>query len=55
MKVEFKFEIDQKVKTMFGDIGVIKSLMVDDTLCLKVWVQRSNDSQWFKESEVELV
>lgn len=54
-EVVFAFSIDQKVKTMFGDIGYVKSLTVDDTNCNKVYVQRSSDSAWFKENELESV
>ncbi len=30
MKIEFKFEIDEKVFTGFGEIGVVKMLGYDD-------------------------
>jgi hypothetical protein len=50
--VEFSFSIDQKVKTVFGDVGIVKSLSLDDTACKKVYVMRSNDSAWFKEEEL---
>lgn len=54
-KVEFAFSIDQKVKTVFGDIGIVKSLSLDDTACKKVWVMRSDNSTWFKEEELTAV
>lgn len=52
MKVEFKYEIDQKVKTFFGDVGIIELAAIDDKNLIKYYVQRSNDSQWFKESQL---
>jgi len=54
-KVEFAFSIDQKVKTVFGDVGIVKSLSLDDTVCKKVWVMRSDNSTWFKEEELTAV
>lgn len=54
-KVEFAFSIDQKVKTVFGDVGIVKSLSLDDTACKKVWVMRSDNSTWFKEEELTAV
>jgi hypothetical protein len=50
--VEFAFSIDQKVKTVFGDVGIVKMVALDDTACKKVYVMRSNDSSWFKEEEL---
>jgi hypothetical protein len=54
-KVEFAFSIDQKVKTLFEDVGIVKTLSLDDTGCKKVWVLRSNDSNWFKEEELTAI
>jgi hypothetical protein len=50
--VEFEFAVDQKVTTVFGDIGIVKMVALDDTACKKVFVQRSTDCQWFKENEL---
>ena len=52
MNVEFKFEIDQKVKTIFGDMGVINMAGIDDAKENKYFVQWSSDSQWMKESQL---
>jgi hypothetical protein len=54
-KVEFAFSIDQKVKTVFDDVGIVKNLSLDDSGCKKVWVMRSNESTWFKELELTAV
>jgi len=55
MEVTFKFELDQKVKTIFGDVGIIVTLAFDEGELIKYWVQRSTDSQWMKENQLEAV
>lgn len=52
MTVEFKFEIGQKIKTIFEDCGVIEMAAIDDSCQKKYFVQRSNESQWMKESQL---
>ena len=54
MEVTFKFELNQKVKTIFGDIGIIVTLAFDEGEIIKYWVQRSSDSQWMKEDQLEV-
>ncbi len=54
MEVTFKFELNQKVKTIFGDIGIITTLVFDEGEIIKYWVQRSSDSQWMKEDQLEV-
>jgi hypothetical protein len=55
MKVEFKFDINQKVKTVFGDIGFVQMCCIDDEKHIKYWVQRNQDSQWMKEKQISSV
>jgi hypothetical protein len=54
-QVEFAFSIDQRVKTPFGDIGIVRNLSLDDTSCKKVWVQREKSDSWFKEEELTAI
>lgn len=49
--VDFKFDIDDRVKTVFGDVGIIDNLGFDDA-GVRYWVKRSSESQWFKEAEL---
>lgn len=55
MKVEFKFDIDQQVKTIFDDVGVVEMAAIDDSEQKKYYVQRSEGSQWMKESQLTAV
>jgi len=55
IRVDFLYSIDQQVKTMFGDVGVVKSLLLDDGGKKKAWVQRSTESAWFDESDIKPV
>lgn len=52
MDVNFKFELDEKVKTVFGDNGIVVMCAIDDggnTYYVKV----RHNSQWFKEAELQ--
>ena len=50
--VEYKFNIDEKVKTVFGDIGIVVKLGFDAG-GKQYFIKRSDSSKWFKESELE--
>jgi len=52
MKVEFEFGIDETVETPFGDRGIVTMLAVDDSGKV-YYVKTANNSQWFKEKELE--
>lgn len=52
--VEFGFDLGEKVKTCFGDIGIVNMLGLDEGRLRKYHVKRSSDSQWFKKEELEL-
>ena len=51
MKVEFKFSLDQKVTTPFGESGLISMLAVDDG-GNTYYVKTKNGADWFKESQL---
>jgi hypothetical protein len=51
MNVTFKFTLDQKVTTPFGDLGVISMLGVDDG-GNQYHVKTATGSNWFKESQI---
>lgn len=55
MNVEFKFEVGQKVKTIFEDCGVVEMAAIDDSEQKKYYIQRSRGSQWMKESQLTAV
>jgi hypothetical protein len=52
MDVKFLYKIGQKVKTIFGDIGIVDMAAIDDSKAIKYYIKRSSESQWFKESEI---
>ncbi len=53
MRVEFNFEIDQKVQTMFGSLGVIRMLAYDkEGIQYSVLTEKGHD--WFREDEITL-
>lgn len=48
----FKFVIDQKVKTPFGDVGLVSTAAVDDSGVV-YFVKTAAGGNWFKESQLE--
>lgn len=53
--VEFEIDLGEKVKTCFGDIGIVNMLGLDEGRLKKYHVKRNSDSQWFKRGELKLV
>ncbi len=49
--IEFKYELDEKVITPFGDLGIIGMLGFDDG-GPQYYVKTSVASNWFKESQL---
>ena len=49
--VVFKFDVDDKVVTPFGDTGIVSSLDFD-TAGIQYYVQRDNGCLWFKEDQL---
>ncbi|GAI74474.1 unnamed protein product [marine sediment metagenome] len=54
MKVEFKFEIGQYVKTIFGDFGIIESAAFDRS-GKQYYIQRSGENKWFREDTLSKI
>jgi hypothetical protein len=54
LEVKFNFNVMDHAKTPFGDVGVVVVCAVDDG-GKKYFVQRSTNSDWFKESQLEAV
>ncbi len=54
LTVKFQFSPREKVITPFGDKGVVTCCSIDDDLRNRVFVQRSQHSQWFREDELTL-
>lgn len=49
MKVEFKFEIDQKVKTIFDEYGIVDMAAIDNTNKESYYVKvKGGKGDWFK-------
>ena len=51
--VEFKFDMDQKVETPFGDIGIVTMLGFDEA-GNRYFIQTAKQSVWFKEDQLKL-
>ena len=51
MDVTFKYALEQKVVTPFGEPGIVKMVAVDETgqLC---YVKTAGGGNWFKEAEL---
>ena len=50
-KVEFKFDLDEKVKTAFGEVGFISMCALDDGGNV-YYVKTSNHDKWLKETQI---
>ncbi len=53
-QIDFKFDIDQKVKTPFGDEGIITMLGYDDG-GKQYYVKTAQNDQWFKENQLTTI
>jgi hypothetical protein len=54
MKLEFKFNIDDKVKTSLESTGIIGGLYYDEA-GLQYNIKTKDGSQWWKEKELTLI
>jgi hypothetical protein len=56
LKGQFKYWLDQKVKTNLGNEGIITSILIEDSR-ISYWVkQKENEnSSWFQEDHIELI
>lgn len=54
-KVEFKFDIDEKVKTQFDEPGIIVTLAVDDNNMKMYYVKTKKGTDWNKEKHLKKV
>jgi len=52
--VSFAFSLDQKVKTPFGDVGIVSTCGFDDSGEV-YYVKTATGGNWFKESQLEAV
>lgn len=50
--IDYKFELDQRVVTPFGDSGIVTSLGFDDGGNTYYVKTRAAESNWFKEKEL---
>lgn len=53
-KVEFKFDVDNMVKTILGDKGLVTMCAINEGPEHQYFVVRSNGSNWHKESELTI-
>lgn len=52
MKLEFKFELNQSVTTIFDEKGIVTMLGFDEG-GNQYYVKTKSYSQWFKENELK--
>ena len=55
MKVEFKFDNGQQVRTMLGEKGVVDTAAKDESHHLKYYVKTASHSEWYLEKDLELI
>ena len=53
--IRFKFTPNQKVKTLFGDVGVVMLCGIDDSPFQKFFVQISTNCQWFNDEQLTAI
>ena len=53
MKIEFKFEIDEKVITPLGQPGIIVTATVDNSRVNQYWINTASDSQCYREDQIK--
>jgi hypothetical protein len=51
--IEFKYSVDDRVTTPFGDAGIIEMLGFDEG-GKKYYVRTKLDGSWFKEADLRL-
>ena len=51
--ITFKFEVDQKVTTSLGSIGIVVMLGYDDS-GNQYYIKTKEESCWFKEKELAI-
>ena len=51
-EVLFKYDLDQRVVTPFGDAGLIQMLGYDDAK-EQYFVKTKDNSQWYKEDQIK--
>ena len=51
-EVTFQFDLDQHVKTPFGDVGIVGTCGLDDSGEV-YYVKTATGGNWFKESQLE--
>ena len=51
MEAKFKFNLDQRVVTPFGDVGIVSTCAVDDG-GNTYFVKTQAGGNWFKESQL---
>ena len=54
VKVEFSFNLDQRVKTPFEDEGIVTMLAFDDR-GKAYYVKTSKTGNWYKEKELSAI
>ena len=53
-EVKFEFDIDQRVRTPLGEVGIVEMLALCDTKVKKIFVNlRGGDGSWYREDQIE--
>jgi len=50
--VEFKFDVNERVITAFGNVGIVDMLAVSESNTISYYVRTATGGQWFKETEL---
>ena len=52
MKIDFRFNIDDKVMNPLGTVGIVACLMLDNTKINQVFVKTPTGESWWREDQL---
>ena len=55
MVIDFKFDIDEKVKTALGSVGIVSTCALDESKQNIYYVKRADGADWYPERQLEAV
>ena len=53
IEVKFKFDVDQRVITPFGQEAIVDNCTLDNGKLIQYYVKTSDGAYWYKETELK--